>query len=93
MSVQACALCGATRSLRFDREASLWVCYQGCQSANSFGPKSGESYPRKRRETLFCAWWTDPASGRRLGRATRGELREAHRLWRVHRATRESGGG
>jgi hypothetical protein len=34
---------------------------------------------------LFSAYWTDPQSGQRLGRASRFELQEAHRLYREHR--------
>jgi hypothetical protein len=39
---------------------------------------------------LFCAWWSDPVTGARIGRATRLELREANRLWWKHRDLRKS---
>jgi hypothetical protein len=40
----------------------------------------------KRRPALFHAYWTDPADGRRIGRASLLELREANRLyWKLRR--------
>jgi hypothetical protein len=42
-----------------------------------------------KRPALFSAYWTDPATGRRLRRATRGELVAAWRLWAVHADIRE----
>ena len=43
----------------------------------------------KRNPALFGAYWTDPADGRRLRRAIRLELREAHRIYRRYRRLRE----
>jgi len=37
---------------------------------------------RKARPALFHGFWLDPESGRRLGRASRLELREAGRIYR-----------
>jgi hypothetical protein len=45
------------------------------------------------KPTLFDAWWTDTATGRRLWRATRAELAEANRLWWKYQNIRRSGGG
>ena len=42
----------------------------------------------KRREPLFDGYWTT-LSGERLGRITRDEMRELHRLWAKHRDIRE----
>ena len=42
-----------------------------------------------KRPPLFCGSWTDTATGTRIGRATRLELREANRLWWKHRDIRE----
>jgi hypothetical protein len=44
---------------------------------------------RPRREPYFEAYWTEPGSGERLGRATRIELREAYRLLSKHRDVAE----
>jgi hypothetical protein len=41
------------------------------------------------RAALFSGFWTDPSTGRRIGRASRGELATAYRLWAVHRDVRE----
>lgn len=43
----------------------------------------------RRRPSLFHGYWTDPATGRRVGRLTRAELAEAWRLWSRHRDVRE----
>jgi hypothetical protein len=42
----------------------------------------------KRRQPLFNAHWTT-VSGERIGRVTREEMRELHRLWAKHRDLRE----
>ncbi len=43
---------------------------------------------KPKRPALFNAWWRDLATGART-RATRDELREAYRLYAVHRDIRE----
>jgi hypothetical protein len=79
--MKACASCGSSRRLRFDHDAGQWVCVPRCGVA----PRA-RSRPRK-REAMFSGWWSNPAGER--WRATRGELREAHRLWYTHRDIRE----
>jgi hypothetical protein len=38
----------------------------------------------KRRAGFFYGWWFDPATGRRLQRATRSELASAYKVWATH---------
>jgi hypothetical protein len=38
----------------------------------------------KRRPGMFYGWWFDPATGRRLQRATRAELAAAYKTWARH---------
>jgi len=45
--------------------------------------------PRWKREPLFNGFWTDVATGERLGRVSRVELRAAHRLWMRHADIRQ----
>jgi hypothetical protein len=81
--VKACAACGDSRRLRFDRERQRWECAVGCGET---------SKPRRRRPVrppaLFEGFWRD-AAGHRRARVSRDELRELHRLWVVHRDIRE----
>jgi hypothetical protein len=80
--VKACAVCGDSRRLRFNRQRQRWECAAGC----------GEpSKPRRRRPAkpaLFEGFWRDEA-GHRRERVRRDELRELHRLWVVHKDIRE----
>jgi hypothetical protein len=42
----------------------------------------------RRRAALFSGWWVDMTTGKKT-RATRPELREAHRLWSIHADIRQ----
>jgi hypothetical protein len=44
---------------------------------------------KRRRPAFFSGYWTDPASGAKLRRVRREELRECWRLWARHRDVRE----
>ncbi len=80
----ACALCGSNRLLVFDRELERWACAGGCDTGNRRNPA-----PRRAgREPLFSGFWTNPQTNERLGRATLAELREAWRLYSVHKDVR-----
>jgi hypothetical protein len=56
----------------------------------STGSQPG-SPPRSRsgrRQPLFSGWWIDLTTGKKT-RATREDLREAHRIWSVHADVRQ----
>lgn len=76
----ACSVCGSSARLRFDREASAWVCVVGCGLSTTVdNRRSGKR--AYRRPSLFVGKVVDNGVRRR---ATRDELREAYRLWQTH---------
>ena len=81
----ACALCGSSTRLRFDRAGGRWLCAGGCGGER----RANRASRRAKRTGLFEGWWRDPATGQRLGRVRRDELAEVYRLWRAHRDIRE----
>jgi hypothetical protein len=40
---------------------------------------------RRRSPGVFCGFWTDPQTGRRVGKLTRAELAPCYRLRARHR--------
>lgn len=60
---------------------------------NPWQPPHDVSRARRRRPAFFSGYWTNPATGGRLGRVTRVELAEAWRLWAAHRDIREGRSG
>lgn len=74
--MRACASCGSSARLRFDRGLDTWTCVDAC---------GGESVRRRtsrpRRPALFHNYVVEDGQRRR---ATRDELRDAYRLWAVH---------
>jgi hypothetical protein len=87
--VAACHLCGGQARLRFNRDRQQWECVETC-GGNTTARRRARRTGR-RREPLFDAWWIDTATGLRLRRASRVEMREAHRLWTVHADIRDAG--
>jgi hypothetical protein len=76
--------------LRYDQQADGWQCFDGCGEALA-PARSGRTRrraKRRRRDPLFSGFWLNER-GERLGRITRAELREVHRLWAVHADIRE----
>ena len=88
--MKACARCGSSARLRFDRARDGWVCVLPCgiepTTARSYTGRAG-ARRRPHRAPLFGVWWTHESGDRT--RATRDQLREATRLWYVHKDIRE----
>lgn len=79
--------CGSSVRLRFDREASAWVCVGMCPTGHTRAP-ARTAWKKRKQEPLFDPWFVDPVTHERT-RATRDELRAAVRIWYQHRDIRE----